>query len=125
MRDFFPGSNFEFINCTLANGTSYTGDTWYIGDLANGTNVTFTVYSRAKHEGDDINHAVTVSCNETEWNMTNNNANKLVDVVPYPVKTVNNDTPYYHEEVLYNLTVVNTGADNYTDVLTVVDVLPS
>ena len=124
LRDFFPGSNFEFINCTLANGTSYTGDTWYIGDLANGTNVTFTVYSRAKHEGDDINHAVTVSCNETEWNMTNNNANKLVDVVPYPVKTVNNDTPYYHEEVLYNLTVVNTGADNYTDVLTVVDVLP-
>ena len=124
LRDFFPGSNFEFINCTLANGTSYTGDTWYIGDLANGTNVTFTVYSRAKHEGDDINHAVTVSCNETEWNMTNNNANKLVDVIPYPVKTVNNDTPYYHEEVLYNLTVVNTGADNYTDVLTVVDVLP-
>ena len=40
LRDFFPGSNFEFINCTLANGTSYTGDTWYIGDLNNGTDVT-------------------------------------------------------------------------------------
>ena len=40
------------------------------------------------------------------------------------VKTVNNDTPYYHEEIEYNLTVVNTGADNYTDVLTVVDNLP-
>ena len=124
LKDFFPGSNFEFINCTLANGTVFTGDTWYIGNLANGTNVTFTVYSRAKHEGDDINHAVTVSCNETEWNKTNNDANKLVDVLPYPVKTVNNDTPYYHEEVEYNLTVVNTGADNYTDVLTVVDSLP-
>ena len=95
LRDFFPDNNFEFINCTLANGTKFTGDTWYIGNLNNGTNVTFTVYTRAKYDGKDINHAVSVSCNETEWNTTNNNDNKLVDVVivPYPVKTVNNDTP--------------------------------
>ena len=87
LRDFFPGSNFEFINCTLANGTVFTGDTWYIGDLANGTNVTFTVYSRAIAVG-TAKHNVTVSCNETEWNLTNNKNNKTVVVVslPDPVK---------------------------------------
>ena len=126
LRDFFPGSNFEFINCTLANGTSYTGDTWYIGNLNNGTNVTFTVYTRAKYDGKDINHAVSVSCNETEWNKTNNEANKLVDVVivPYPVKTVNNDTPYYNDFIEYNLTIVNNGTNKYTSILNVTDSLP-
>ena len=126
LRDFFPGSNFEFINCTLANGTSYTGDIWYIGDLNNGTDVTFTVYTRAKHDGIDIPHNVAVSCNETEWNKTNNEANKLVDVViiPYPVKTVNNDTPYYNDFIEYNLTIVNNGTNKYTSILNVTDSLP-
>ena len=126
MRDFFPGTNFEFINCTLANGTNYTGDTWYIGDLNNGTDVTFTVYTRAKHDGIDIPHNVAVSCNETEWNKTNNEANKLVDVViiPYPVKTVNNITPYYHDVIEYNLTIVNNGTNKYAGILNVTDSLP-
>ena len=118
LKDFFPSNYFEFINCTLTNGTSYTGGTWYIGDLINGTNVTFTVYSRAIAVG-TAKHNVTVSCNETEWN-------KLVDVVilPYPVKTVNNNTPYYHDIIEYDLTIVNNGKNNYSNILTVVDSLP-
>ena len=126
LKDLFPSDHFKIIDFDAPAGTEYNSTTgiWTIGNLANGTNVTLVINSTAKHEGNDIPHNVSVSCNETEWNMTNNNANKFVDVVPYPVKTVNNSTPYYHEEVLYNLTVVNTGADNYTDVLTVVDVLP-
>ena len=125
MKDLFPKDNFKFINCTLANGTTFTGDTWYIGNLANGTNITLTVYSRATTAG-TAKHNVTISCNETEWNYTNNKANKTVKVVdlPQPVKTVSNDTPYYHEEINYNLTVVNTGINDYTNVLTVVDSLP-
>ena len=67
-----------------------------------------------------------VSCNETEWNKTNNEANKLVDVViiPYPVKTVNNDTPYYNDFIEYNLTIVNNGTNKYTSILNVTDSLP-
>ena len=125
LKDLFPSDKFKFINCTLANGTKFTGDTWYIGDLANGTNVTFTVYSRAIATG-TAKHNVTVTCNETEWNYTNNNATKAVNVVvlPQPVKTVSNITPYYHDEIEYNLTVVNSGSTDYTNVLTVVDSLP-
>ena len=33
-------------------------------------------------------------------------------------------TPYYHDNVTYNLTITNTGNNDYTDVLTVIDSLP-
>ena len=127
LGDLFPSEHFEITDFSAPAGTEYNKTTgvWTIGNLNNGTNVTLVINSVAKHEGDDIPYNASVSCNETEWNFTNNKAKKLVDVIPYPVKTVNNDTPYYHEEVLYNLTVVNTGADNYTDVLTVIDSLPA
>ena len=125
LKDLFPIGQFRFINCTLANGSSFTGDVWYIGDLANGTNVTFTVYTLAIAPG-IAEHNVTVSCNETEWNYTNNKANKTVNVVvlPYPVKTVNNDTPYYNDIIEYNITIVNEGRFNYTNILNVTDSLP-
>ena len=126
LKDLFPGEYFEFINCTLPNGTEYGGDTWYIGDLENGTNVTFTVYTRAIKDGINVTHVVSVTCNETEWNFTNNKANKTVDVViiPYPVKTVNNITPYYNDVIEYNLTLVNDGTNKYASTLNVTDSLP-
>ena len=71
-------------------------------------------------------NSVKVNCTEDEWNKTNNNANKLVDVVilPQPVKVASNHTPYYHDVVEYDLIVVNVGSVNYTDNLTVIDSLP-
>uniref|UniRef100_UPI0025F72C22 right-handed parallel beta-helix repeat-containing protein n=1 Tax=uncultured Methanobrevibacter sp. TaxID=253161 RepID=UPI0025F72C22 len=125
LKDFFPSDKFKFINCTLANGTTFIGDTWYIGNLANGTNVTFTVYSLAIATG-TAKHNATVTCNETEWNYTNNKANKTVNVVPlpYPVKDVSNILPYYHDMIQYNLTIVNTGKGTYTNILNVTDSLP-
>jgi uncharacterized repeat protein (TIGR01451 family) len=94
--------------------------------LANGTNITFTVYSQAIKTGTNIPYNASVSCNETEWNYTNNNATKLVDVIvlPQPVKEASNHTPHYHDVIEYNLTVVNTGKNNYTNNLTVIDSLP-
>ena len=94
--------------------------------MGNGTNITFTVYSQAVTPENNINNTVKVNCTEDEWNYTNNNATKLVSIVslPYPVKTVNNSTPYYHDVIEYNLTVVNVGSVNYTDNLTVIDSLP-
>ena len=126
LKDVFPDEYFEFINCTLANGTPFTGDTWYVGDLANGTNVTFTVYSRAIKDGINVTHVVSVTCNETDWNLTNNKDNETVDVViiPYPVKTVNNITPYYNDVIEYNITLVNDGSNVYESTLNVTDSLP-
>ncbi|WP_407423663.1 right-handed parallel beta-helix repeat-containing protein, partial [Methanobrevibacter sp.] len=126
LKNLFPSQYFEFINCTLANGSSFTGDTWYIGNLGNGTNVTFKVYSRAIKDGINVTHEVSVSCNETEWNVSNNKANKTVDVViiPYPVKTVNNITPYYNDVIEYNITLFNKGFNVYSSTLNVTDSLP-
>ena len=128
MKDLFPSGYFDIINCTVPSGTLYNETTgiWTIGNLANGTNVTLVINSRAIRDGKDIDHAVSVSCNETEWNKTNNDANKTVDVViiPYPVKTVNNITPYYHDIIEYNLTIVNNGTNKYTSILNVTDSLP-
>ncbi len=95
--------------------------------MGNGTNVTFIINSKAVAPETNINHAVNVNCTEDEWNYDNNEANKLVNIVPLPepIKTVSNDTPYYHEEIEYNLTVVNVGSDNYMDNLTVIDSLPN
>ena len=128
LKDLFPSDNFEFINCTDSDGNSYnlTDDGWTIPFMGNGTNITFTVYSKAVTPGDNINDTVEVNCTEDDWNYENNDDIKFVSVdpLPYPVKEVSNSTPYYHEEIEYTLTVVNDGRNNYTDVLTVIDSLP-
>ncbi|WP_296881651.1 hypothetical protein [uncultured Methanobrevibacter sp.] len=128
LKDLFPSDYFEFINCTLPDGTVYNETTgvWTIGNLANGTNVTLVINSHVIQSGDDIPHNVSATCNETDWNMTNNKAGITVDVydLPYPVKSVNNNTPYYNDVIKYNLTIVNDGAIEYTDVLNVTDTLP-
>ena len=90
---------------TDENGKSYDlTDDWIIPFMGNGTNITFTVYSQAAIPGNNIENSVKVNCTEDEWNKTNNNANKLVDVVilPQPVKVASNHTPYYHDVVEYD-----------------------
>ena len=112
MKDLFPSGYFEFINCTDSNGNTYDlTDDWIIPFMGNGTNITFTVISKAVTPENNINNTVNVNCTEDDWNYTNNDANKSVSIVPlpYPVKTVNNDTPYYHDVIEYNLTIVNVG----------------
>ncbi|WP_296881555.1 hypothetical protein, partial [uncultured Methanobrevibacter sp.] len=118
----------DIIDFNASEGTIYNETTgvWTIGNLNNGTNVTLVIKSIAINDGDDILHNVSVSCNETEWNFTNNKADITVDVVilPYPVKTVNNNTPYYNDIIEYNLTIVNIGTTDYAGALNVTDTLP-
>ena len=127
LKDILP-EEFEFINCTLPDGTTYneTSGIWTIGNMNNGTNLTLIITSRAKTPATDIVNKANASCTEKEWDYTNNEANKTVDIVdlPYPVKTVNNNTPDYHDTIVYNLTIVNTGTTTYTNNLTVIDSLP-
>ena len=127
LSELFPNEFFEFINATPSQGT-YDDETgiWTIDNMTNGTTVTLTIVSRAKTPATDINNSVNVSCVEDEWDYDNNVADKLVDIVPLPepVKTVNNDTPYYGDTVEYNLTITNVGSNDYSDNLTVVDSLP-
>ena len=126
LNDTFPAAGFNFVNYTATAGTVYNHATgiWTIGNMANGTSVTLVINTIAKQNGTFTNHA-NVTCNEDEWNYTNNYDNATVVVVDFPiVKTVNNATPYYNANVTYNLTVTNVGKYNYTQNITIVDTLP-
>jgi len=123
LYETLPGQ-FTLINYTATKGT-YANDVWTIGTMANGTEETLTLYTRALTNGTFTNY-VNVTCNETEWNYTNNYDNETVIVNKNPDinKTVNDTTPYTHEVVEYYLTVTNTGIVDYTNNLTVIDSLP-
>jgi uncharacterized repeat protein (TIGR01451 family)/fimbrial isopeptide formation D2 family protein len=126
LKDLIP-SQFEYINCTLVNGTfDPDDDIWSIGDMPNGTSVVLKVFTRALRTGKNIDSVVQVKCDEKEWNLTNNIDDKMVDIIdlPNPVKTVDNSTPDYNDIVVYNLTIQNPNNVTYADNLTVIDSLP-
>ncbi|WP_292750273.1 Cna B-type domain-containing protein, partial [Methanobrevibacter sp.] len=114
---------FTFLRYEATKGT-YENDIWTIGTMGNGTEETLTIYTRARTNGTFTNY-VNVTCNETEWNYTNNYDNATVKIIKTPpVKEVNNTKPFLHENVTYYLTVINNGDVDYVNNLTVVDSLP-
>ena len=127
LKDVFP-SEFVFIDYTATKGTydSKTGE-WNIGFMENGTSVTLVIRSYAKIVTNLTTNYVNVTCNEDDWNLSNNVANKSVKVIDIPDvnKTVNDTTPFYNETVVYNLTIINTGDINYTNNISVIDSLPN
>ena len=128
LKDLLP-EEFEFVNCTLPEGTTYNETTgvWTIGEMANGTNVTLTITTRAVIVAENILNTVNATCSEDEWNYTNNVGNKLVNVLALPLieKTVNTTKPYNKEFVEYYLTVKNVADIDYINRLTVIDSLPA
>ena len=116
---------FEYIDHVAPSGTTYNPDTgiWDIGQMGNGTNVTLVIHAHAKTPASDILNEVNVTCDEKEWNDSNNNDSKTVEIVSFhkPVKIVSNSTPYYHEYVEYTLTVENLGNNKYASEFDVID----
>ena len=129
--DFFPGDYFEIISWTVSKGTfeKWIGNEymWKIASMGNGTDATLTIVSRAKAPRGEITNFVQTFCDEDEWDYENNLDKKSVDVIdiPNPIKSVDNPEPYYNDEIVYNLTIINTGNTVYTNYLTVVDSLPA
>ena len=129
--DFFPSDYFEIISWTVSKGTfeKWIGNEymWKIASMGNGTDATLTIVSRAKAPRGEITNFVQTFCDEDEWDYENNLDKKSVDVIdiPNPIKSVDNPEPYYNDEIVYNLTIINTGNTVYTNYLTVVDSLPA
>ena len=127
LTDILP-SEFVFINCSTENGTyNNTTGKWIIGKMDNGTSATLVITCIAKKPAKVVTNTANVTCYEDEWNYTNNVDNASVEIIPLPdpEKTVNNATPYYHDVVFYNLTIINTGNITYTDELKIIDSLPA
>ena len=124
MNDILP-VEFEFINYTATVGSyDAVSGVWTIGFMGNGTEETLVITSRAKAVGTFINFA-NVTCNETEWNIDNNFDNATVTVKDLDLKKgPDKNVTYYHDDVLFNLTVINDGEYDFTRNITVVDNLP-
>ncbi|WP_171776176.1 DUF11 domain-containing protein [Methanobrevibacter ruminantium] len=115
-----PEVEYISTNGTYDNATN----SWYIGNMTNGSSVSITIDTRAIRVAENVTNVANVSCNETEWDYENNRDNATVSIIPVPQKTVNETNPTFGKYVDYNLTIINNGAEPYTDTLTVVDNLP-
>ena len=120
-------SGFAFVSYVASQG-NYDADTgiWTIGNMTNGSSVQLTIYSVATF-ADDYNNIANASSNETDWNLTNNEDNKTVKVLPVVNltidKSVNVDVVYVGENVIFTINVTNNGPSNAT-MVKVEDVLP-
>ena len=123
LKDILP-KEFEFVSASASIGEyNNTTGIWYIGDMENGTSQTLKISSKAITPKDNITNTATVNCTEEEWNYTNNVANASTKIVPVPHKNASTVDPYYHENVTYDLTVINYGDSIYRDNVTVIDSL--
>ena len=113
------------VSLTISNDTAnnITNIALFIKDFDKNSTGALYFATNCTKSGDYTN-VVNVTTPDFDWDLSNNVANKSVLVDPLPNKTVSNSTPYYHDYVEYNLTIMNTGNSTYDQTLTVVDSLP-
>ena len=114
-------SHLDLISYETSDGSIYHGDTWDIGTLANGANVTLTIIAKVIYSG-NISNEVTVYGFENETNYTNNydsidNITAIANVDVNIIKTVN-VTGYVNvtDLIEFNITVHNNGPCNASGV---------
>ncbi|WP_196895799.1 T9SS type B sorting domain-containing protein [Aureivirga marina] len=131
-------TGFDFVASNPSAGTynEYTGS-WDIGILAAGDSVTLQIEATVKPEGSYINCSAITGLNEKDIDSTINNNSDfeddeacVVDIVPIPLvdlfvlKSVNNETPYVGDNVVFNIVVANEGPSEATAVI-ITDLLPT
>lgn len=114
------------INSTASKG-NYDEGLWWVCCLEKDEIQTLEITCRVNRTGEIINN-VTITSEEYDPNMTNNNANESIDVPPAVdievIHDVNNDSPLYGETFIWLIKVKNNGPDNATDV-ELNDILPN
>ena len=100
---------------------------WHIAKLANGTQATLVLTAKTSKVG-LFNNTVIVSCDDEEWNYTNNNDTLEFDVIAIVdldiVKTVDDNDTEIGDVVTFTIEVTNKGPSNATNVV-INDILPS
>ena len=114
------------VNASVGTYDSST-NVWHIDKLANGTRATLVLTARTSQVG-LFNNTVIVSCDEEEWNYTNNNDTLEFDVIAIVnlniVKTVDDNDTEIGDFVTFTIEVTNKGPSNATDVV-INDILPN
>ncbi len=122
--DVLP-SSLKFISCDLSAYNNKTG-VWTVGTLGVGKSVKLNIIAKADSTG-KITNKVNVSSSEFDYDLTNNNDQKTVNVNPAcdleVQKLVNNSNPNYADSIKWTIKVSNNGPDVAHDVK-VADILP-
>lgn len=112
----------------ISNQTSgrYDGYTWYIGDMANGTNTTLIIEAQVIYSGIIENAVIVYSPNVNDTNLTNNkdnitplNATAHVDLGIFKGDNVssNNRVVYIGDLIVFTVIAYNNGPCNATGVV--------
>lgn len=136
VTDLLP-AGLTFVSSTPSGSTTYASGTgiWTVGTLASGANATLQIVATATTIGAKTNSAEVTAVDQFDPDSTENNNVTTEDdqasVVVTPnsadlslTKQVNNATPNKNENVVFSLTVTNSGPQSATNV-TVADALPA
>ncbi|WP_407431248.1 right-handed parallel beta-helix repeat-containing protein, partial [Methanobrevibacter sp.] len=125
LTDIISTELFKYISSNPSKGNySNATNNWTIGSISPDETVTLIIESLALKPG-TFNNNVNVTSFENDWNLTNNKNNKTVRIIDLGVnKTVNNQTPYVGDSLIYTLTIINAGEYDFERELKVVDDLP-
>ncbi len=126
VNDLLPKS-LIWVNDDSSGKYDYNTGKWNVGTLNNGNSVRLNIVCKVNATG-SIKNIVSVTGNEFDWNKSNNNATKTVNVYRVSdlsiVKSVSPSIVNYADVVCWTLTVTNYGPDAATGVK-VYDNLPS
>ena len=99
---------------------------WDVGNVNRGEMKTLTIITKVNSTG-IIENNVSVGGNEFDWNKSNNNDNKSINVANASdlsiIKLVNESVVNYHQLVKWTIIAINNGPDKATGVF-VEDILP-
>jgi len=123
VRDVFPES---LIWVRDSGNYNHNSGVWTVGTLNNGASASLKIVTRVNKTGNIVNH-VSVSGNEFDFDMSNNNASRSVYVNPAAdlsiVKLVSDSAVNYTDVVRWTLIVTNYGPDAASGVK-IYDTLP-
>ena len=104
----------------------YSNGVWSIGNLSKGAGARIDIVCQVNKTG-SVKNVVNITGNEYDYNMTNNNAFRSINVPKAAdlsvSKAVNNTAPNYGDLIKWTITVKNNGPDNATGIV-LRDVLP-
>ena len=136
VTDLLP-AGLTFVSSTPSGSTTYNNGTgiWNVGTLASGANATLAIVATATTSGAKTNSAEVTAVDQFDPDSTKNNNVPAEDdqasVVVTPniadlslTKQVNNATPGANQNVVFSVTLTNSGPQSATNV-TVADPLPA
>ena len=123
VKDILPKS-LKFISASATRGSyDSINNEWYIGFLPHGGSEKLTLTVKTTELG-TFDNVVNVTCDEKDWNMSNNVDNKTIHVDLYYTKEASVTNTSAGEYFEYYIRIYNVGSTLYNETVRVDDVLP-